>query len=683
VPKGLLTGEHQNRATAEVVKSWFYENTVDPQAKYIGQEITRHFSKFEVGLLVEPLPYSGNDPDFLLKQLDQDIKLGLKTRNEIREARGEKPFDGGDIPLIPQGFVTIDQVLNPPTPPPAATPSTSTNDPSDDDHTLADNPDAGLDPHLEQAIKSAVQKAIAENRDPFGNESFALAYWKAVNETATSGEAPIRKAVVRFFRDREREILASLPNRNQKAQTSTGISFNVQEWTDSLTQLVEPGLRNLVKNSIQRAVNSVGLEWNQVRNDFDDHVRAGVAQSAARIVTIADTLKDELSQLLQDGHDLHPDELSGRIRNRFESYTTYGADRIARTTSTYATTNAQLQAWHGLGVVASWLTQRDGNARTTHKAADGQRPNEEGFFLIGADFMRHPCGGSIASENVNCRCVLRPRGAAQTDETGRPANPIRPPIEQPPPPKRPARPKKPKPSKPTPAPVTPPPTERDPLTAQYFNRNYKHSVFDNQRVNDFMQRHLPGKSIEDVLPITGAMDGSNITVTIKVVDDDFALALSVDHPLYKERSHRTLKITEDGLVLSNDLLKVIDSASQGIGTRIFASQVYASQQLGVHHIETYAAGQKGSVWNGYYTWPRLGYDAPIPSLKRQRLPKSLQEATRVSHLMASKKGQQWWKDNGSSIELEFDLSPNSYNSKYLAEYLKAKGITIPLMKNFQ
>ncbi len=407
VPIGLLTGEHQNRATSETSKAWFHENTVDPRAEYFGEEFSAHFSQFEVGLLVEPKPYSGVDPDFAMKQTDQDVRLGLKTRNEIRKARGEDPVDGGDILLIPSGYVTIDQALNPPTPVAPATLGPSAEDPSTEDPTANDDPE---EPPPDE-VEGKHLKRLESYRDPFGDESFALEYWKSVDRTMTRGEALIKKGVLSWLSDLRSEVISNIHQRSKaKAAGDLGSTdqfvnlFDPTEWSTRLLDRVTPEIRATVTSAMQQAVEIVGGSWQYYDTQFDDHVRAAVTTSAQKIKTAPEAIFWRLENLLQRNTERHPDELREMILAQFSDvYAKSGAERIARTTATVATTNAQLQAWNGLGIDAVWFSQRDTHVRGSHIGADGQRPDENGLYHVGSDVMLHPGGGSVARENVNCR----------------------------------------------------------------------------------------------------------------------------------------------------------------------------------------------------------------------------------------------------------------------------------------
>lgn len=113
--------------------------------------------------------------------------------------------------------------------------------------------------------------------------------------------------------------------------------------------------------------------------------------------------------------------------------------------------------------------------------------------------------------------------------------------------------------------------------------------------------------------------------------------------------------------------------SKGVGAEIFFAQVEASARAKFDSISVTAARSAGM--NGYYTWARFGYDAPISELSselRNSVRQKFPDAERVSDLMKSKQGRDWWKQNGSTWKGKFDLSKNSEGRKRLRNYMAAK-----------
>ncbi len=63
----------------------------------------------------------------------------------------------------------------------------------------------------------------------------------------------------------------------------------------------------------------------------------------------------------------------------------------------------------GLTLEKEWVAQRDGVVRDSHRLADGQRVQKNGFFNVGGYNMLYPAdssGGAPAGEIINCRCSL-------------------------------------------------------------------------------------------------------------------------------------------------------------------------------------------------------------------------------------------------------------------------------------
>jgi hypothetical protein len=96
---------------------------------------------------------------------------------------------------------------------------------------------------------------------------------------------------------------------------------------------------------------------------------------------------------------------------------------------------------------------------------------------------------------------------------------------------------------------------------------------------------------------------------------------------------------------------------RGLGLRIFCRHLYFARRLGVTQIRTLAG--RGSGENGYYTWPRFGFNGPLPPAVQRRLPSDLRPARTVLHLMSSEPGRRWWQLQGGPIRVVFDMAEGS------------------------
>jgi GNAT superfamily N-acetyltransferase len=182
-------------------------------------------------------------------------------------------------------------------------------------------------------------------------------------------------------------------------------------------------------------------------------------------------------------------------------------------------------------------------------------------------------------------------------------------------------------------------------------------------------RSLPG--------LAGATEGA--TVHVRRSAGNFLLGttgdgiqLHVTHPDYT--SQREIVRGDRGeLVLKNQFFAVNDDRQgRGIGSRVFAQQVRAARGVGFDRIETSAARSGPGKLNGYYTWARMGYDAPIPADVLDRLPARFSGAGRVSDLMRTPEGRAAWKEHGVTTDMAFDLKPGSLSLRVHAAYLKER-----------
>lgn len=156
---------------------------------------------------------------------------------------------------------------------------------------------------------------------------------------------------------------------------------------------------------------------------------------------------------------------------------------------------------------------------------------------------------------------------------------------------------------------------------------------------------------------------------------------------------KVYKSTKGDIVIYNDHFYINDDelAKSGSGLKIFASQVDAAIKAGVDRIECQAAGdyrqsQKSGRerMNGYYTWPRFGYDGIISGEWIDRYAHRLEEfgvskedirdgTVHVSSLMKTPEGREFWLKKGMDINVSFDLKEGSLSRRVLSEYLKEKG----------
>lgn len=183
-------------------------------------------------------------------------------------------------------------------------------------------------------------------------------------------------------------------------------------------------------------------------------------------------------------------------------------------------------------------------------------------------------------------------------------------------------------------------------------------------------------SRSDVALLCGAGDEAQAIVSKSDHPEGSIYGVAIRGPGYE--MERTILIPNDPgepTSISNDYFQVANEGT-GLGTRLFASQVMAADHMGIGGIETEAAGAgyEPDGFNGYYTWPRLGYDGDIHShVWAGHVPKQFRGYHRVSQFMETAAGRRWWKVNGIGTTMAFNTRSGSPNREVLDEYLKKKG----------
>lgn len=131
---------------------------------------------------------------------------------------------------------------------------------------------------------------------------------------------------------------------------------------------------------------------------------------------VAGTTFSEIEAILREGFAEGESliTVTETLRSKFESWDQYRAPLIARTETISAMNKSDLESVKQLGLEdllrKHWLSSRDGNTRDTHLAADKEYEAEgikvDEDFKVGRDMMQAPGLGSLAEENINCRCTV-------------------------------------------------------------------------------------------------------------------------------------------------------------------------------------------------------------------------------------------------------------------------------------
>ena len=210
---------------------------------------------------------------------------------------------------------------------------------------------------------------------------------------------------------------------------------------------------------------------------------------------------------------------------------------------------------------------------------------------------------------------------------------------------------------------------------------------------DTATKQMFGRKVskEDVVKLAGGFN--EMVKEFLVTADPFSNTISVtanwdaNNPVQKmQRTIRKDSIHMDLFMLNNAF------KGQNIAPRMLYQSAVMAHKMGIPSIETHAAGNaKSSMFNGYYTWARCGYDYELEPEHKRNLERSVAEGlctqaewnntfskyTHVSQFMTTKQGRDMWKQHGSDLyHAQFDTRPGSKSMKVLKAYLRECGVEI-------
>lgn len=165
---------------------------------------------------------------------------------------------------------------------------------------------------------------------------------------------------------------------------------------------------------------------------------------------------------------------------------------------------------------------------------------------------------------------------------------------------------------------------------------------------------------------SGAPDGSKVTVQNSTSAKN---AVNVRFEGEGYEGERTIflekkRITNAWLEIDPKMQK------QGIATAIFQQQVSHAIQDGFKQINAVAV--RGEESGAYFACAVQGYDGELSSKVKGQLPPKFDGATKVSDLMKSEDGRNFWRLKGETFRAEFDLTEGSLSRQVLEGYSRVK-----------
>lgn len=188
-------------------------------------------------------------------------------------------------------------------------------------------------------------------------------------------------------------------------------------------------------------------------------------------------------------------------------------------------------------------------------------------------------------------------------------------------------------------------------------------------------------SNKDFVSLAGDTPDSDLNIKFihigKMSENDMRIAIKTN------KYESLVTMSQYGKDISYDIehVDVVEEfEGHGLGTKMFANMLDASEKNGFENIELRAAKglHNGKEYNGYYTWARFGFEIKSPIQQKQFIElvetkgktKTVKEAKTLQGLMKTKEGQDFWRENGFdylgkfNIKQDKDYFLNYYNHKF-------------------
>jgi len=390
-----------NRANMEALDKTYYQETIKPRSMLIEEYLENFLLPIYDDRLTADFDLPSNeDREIVLRERIDNLQSGYTTINEERNRSGLEPVDWGDRPWLPFNVIQPGQKK-------------------------------GDAPDKDSEKSSGIIETKSVNDDII---------WKQFVGLQEEYEIPLKQAMQGYFSDVKSEIMAkfeklaarksgqlngwSKKKRDEwiKKDNLDDMNIDISEEIAVLKELAGPYIREIMLKSGQNRLNSLSTVKMQSEFTFailpDSEAEKWLGDRLEMFSKeVAGTTFDDIDDILIAGFSegLPITTISETLADKFASYDKYRAGLIARTETVAAMSRADVDAVKQSGMKDEfekyWIPSRDASVRDSHKIA-GEVYNEgnaipiDDEFAVGADSMIAPGNGSIAGENINCRCTI-------------------------------------------------------------------------------------------------------------------------------------------------------------------------------------------------------------------------------------------------------------------------------------
>jgi SPP1 gp7 family putative phage head morphogenesis protein len=466
-----ISGTGLNSDQASQQKKSFWSGTVIPHLKRIAAAINSQLAWQYPGEGQLRVRFETSNIAELQEDLADQVKvaqslMGIWPLNSILEkVFAMPPVEGGENVFMPGTVKTIDQILNPPAPPPMLATPQAEGDNSTDDNPQVEPatpaPSRGQEGGSDQLSYEIVRTKDSMTSDgPSGSGSDLVPQvWpegskpkkrirkfpqelrvKTYHERNGRRDiltAHVKQVVSLWYEERGHAVIAALhadPSlKSFRPFLTKGAAENADEYlggftgqSKALADDLIPFLSDAYAAEGQSAANDIGagIDFN-IQNP---RATAALDQREVRITTVARDAQERVRDDLIDG--LNHGETEAQLTDRVSEWIKVGkegyAQNVARTETGSALNAGAMDGYQQAGAThKEWLSIMDDRTREAHAEADGQTVVMDDSFEVDGESLDYPGDPSGSAENCcMCRCSIS--AGFEDDDSGQDAPPDEP-----------------------------------------------------------------------------------------------------------------------------------------------------------------------------------------------------------------------------------------------------------------
>jgi HK97 family phage portal protein len=392
--------EHATYSNYQEARQAFYQETVLPMLDLIrdkmnadlvplfGENLKIDYDRDSIEALQE-------NTDIEAKRIREDVKAGLLTVNEAREARGYEALDKGEVLYIPANVNVV-----------------------------------GLDGKIIIGAKPVEEEKPPKDEEGDGKKNFFFnlkafnmesdeqktAFWESMEKRRNRYYKGATAEVAKRFEAEKKAVIEAF-KAGGMAAVEKAVNAQKPEWIKLFTALdveVMQDFGNATFNHLKHEAADMEIKGPllELFNVFHTAVQKWITGNVAKkVVMVTDTTKELIKLRISKGEAEGEGipEIAARIDELYLEQIIPNRSTVIARTEVISSSNAANRfaaQQTGLPLMKEWISTRDDRTRDTHEEVNGQTREFDEFYDVGKAKLLFPGDpNGPADEVIQCRCT--------------------------------------------------------------------------------------------------------------------------------------------------------------------------------------------------------------------------------------------------------------------------------------